>query len=111
MFFGIKKAQSVSFSACLLQKKKRTPSFEEVQYTRFHSTFTRVAMRPLFSMHDNDCRRTRLPANALTRPLRNALRQDLLPELLSAGDSFSLTVPYTVTLSVQSLYRIEYNIC
>jgi len=49
-------------------------------------------------MHDNDCRRTRLPADALTRPLRNALRQDLLPELLSAGDSSSLLLSFSVTL-------------
>ncbi len=32
-------------------------------------------------------------------------------KLLSAGDSFSLTVPWTATLSVQCLCRIEYIIC
>lgn len=55
-------------------------------------------MRPLFSLHDNDCRRTRLPAYALTCPLRNALHQDILPELLSAGDSSSLLLSFSVTL-------------
>ena len=32
-------------------------------------------------------------------------------KLLSAGDSFSLTVSCAATLSVQCLSRIEYNIC
>lgn len=54
--------------------------------------------RPLFSMHDNDCRRTRLPACALTRPLRNALHRKVLPESLSAGDDSSLLHSFLATL-------------
>ena len=63
-------------------------------------------MRPLFSLHDNDCRRTKLPAYALTRPLRNALHRNVLPELLSAGDSSSLLHSFLATLFFTAFFLL-----
>ncbi len=83
----------------LLTRKKKTPLL--TKRCCIHGS-TQLLQEPhlrlLFFLHDNDCRRTRLPAFALTRPLRNALHQDLLPELLSAGDSSSLLLSFLVTL-------------
>jgi len=82
----------------LLTRKKHLFLRRGVVYTVPLNFYKSRQMRLLISLHDNDCRRTRLPAYALTRPLRNALHRNLPPELLSAGDSSSLLLSFSVTL-------------
>jgi len=85
-------------SLCLLEKRNAPHPRMRCDIHGSTQLLQESHTRLLIFLHDNDCRRTKLPAYALTRPLRNALHQDILPELLSAGDSSSLLLSFSATL-------------